>query len=115
MSGGGGIGGGGNPPPVISIVTKILTSLVTQIRIDFRDKDRFSGSDYEIWSMHMQGIFEEHELWDIVSGVTKEPAAGHADLPQWKKNDKKARNIILSCLDKSMMLHTTAAPTSNDV
>lgn len=115
--GGGGGGGGGNPqnppPPPAPAVTNVTN--VTQIRIDFRDKDRFNGNDYDIWSMRLQGIFEEHDLWDIVSGRSPKPAAGHADLPTWNKSDKRARNIILSALDKSMVHHTNAADTSSEV
>lgn len=112
MSGVGGGGGGGGlpPPPPPQNITNITT-----LKLDFRDKDRFAGQEYDVWAMRMQAIFEEHELWDIVNGTTAQPAAGHADLPQWTKLDKRARSLILQGLDRTMIHHTQAAPTSHGV
>lgn len=109
--GGGGSGGGGLPPPP---PPPNITNITT-LKVDFRDKDRFAGQEYNVWAMHMQVIFEEHELWNIVYGTTPEPAAGHADLPQWTRSDKRARSLILQRLDQTMIHHTQAAPTSHGV
>lgn len=48
-----------NPPNV----TQILN-----IKVDFKDKDRFAGQDYHVWAMRLQAIFEEQEVWDVVNG-----------------------------------------------
>lgn len=102
-----------NPPPVNPPAPQVTN--INHFKIDFRDKDRFSGSDYDIWEMRLQGIFEEHKLWGIVDGSIPEPAANHVDHPNWVKSDRKARNIILAVLDKTMMYHASSAFTSNAV
>lgn len=85
------------------------------VKIEFRDKDRFSGQEFDIWSMRMQVIFEEQEIWDVVTGTTPEPAPGSVERDHWLRQDRRARNILMQGLDRTMIHHTLAATTAHGI
>lgn len=93
-----------------------VLNYIKNMKNDFRDKDRFSGNYYDIWEMcrPARDIGGTGPV-GVVDGSLPAPADTHVDYSPWIKSDQKARNIILASLDKSMMYHTSATPTSQAI
>lgn len=88
-----------NPPQSVTINNTY--------KVEFHDRDRFNGQHFDIWMIRVRTILQELKLWDLVTGVDAKPAAAAAaEVKQaWDLKDLKARNVIQSALDLSMMTH----------
>lgn len=53
---------------------------------------KLSGANYASWQYRMQTMLERDEIWYVIDAAKPEEA--DATMPQWKKDDAKARAII---------------------
>lgn len=90
---------------------------INNYKVEFRDRDRFNGQHFDIWMIRVKSILQELQLWDIVTGTEVKPAPNAAAdvLQAWNLKDLKARNVIQSALDLTMMTHAQEAASSQSI
>lgn len=81
--------------------------MANAMKLNFKDKDRFSGSNYDVWAHRVKTLLQIEELWDIVNGTVLRPDANTlvADLNAWVKKDLRARAILELTIDNTMIRH----------
>lgn len=90
--------------------------MANQVKLDLKDKDRFTGQNYDVWAHRIRTILQIEDTWEIVDGTTTKPAApaaAQADITAWKKKDLRARAILELSIDSSMIHHIDDAVTSH--
>ena len=62
--------------------------------------DKYDGSKFLLWKMHMRFIFQSRDMFSIVNGTLQKSSLSDLDaLLQWEKKDKQAIVAILGTLD----------------
>ena len=62
--------------------------------------ERYDGSNFLLWKMHMRFIFQSRDMFSIVNGMLKKSSLSTpADQLQWEKKDKQAIVAILGIAD----------------
>lgn len=93
------------------------------ITFDFKEKDRFTGRDYERWRMRVVSILRDKEYLGHVDGTTPRPvpadsAAPTADetraMAAWDKVDQKVLTLLMQCLSTETMHHLYGVSTSKE-
>ena len=75
------------------------TSAMSDIR-ESSSVDRYNGSNFHLWKMHLSFIFQSRDLFPIINGTFKKAArSSAADKQIWEKKDKQAIVAILATLD----------------
>eukprot|EP00246_Nothoceros_aenigmaticus_P002185 TRINITY_DN1298_c0_g2_i7.p1 TRINITY_DN1298_c0_g2~~TRINITY_DN1298_c0_g2_i7.p1 ORF type:complete len:253 (-),score=43.21 TRINITY_DN1298_c0_g2_i7:865-1623(-) len=77
---------------------------------DFKEKDRFDGTNYTVWSLRMSALLKSKELWDVVSGMLAKPANLAADpavTTIWMKAKNQAVHVILGGISSDWMENIT--------
>ena len=89
--------------------------------------EKLNESNYHSWSQVIEPHLNDHDLWDVVNGTTKEPispavpagtqtaeqAPAHSTvlaeyemkMEEWKKKTKKGRKLIISMISPSIMVY----------
>ena len=76
--------------------------------------DRYDGSNFHLWKMHLSFIFQSRDLFSIVNGTLKKAALNTAaDKLIWEKKDKQAIVAILATLDSHHKAEVINCTTSN--
>ena len=76
-----------------------MMSDVAEIR-ESHTIDRYDGSNFLLWKMHMRFIFQSRDMYSIVNGTLKKSSlTDPAEQLQWEKKDKHAIVAILGTLD----------------
>lgn len=85
----------------------------TSIKLDLKDKDRFSRQNYDVWAHRLKTIFQIEESWDIVNDTTAKPVAPptQAEISGWEKKDLRSRAVLELSIQSSMMHHKDDAAT----
>lgn len=68
--------------------------------------------------MRLTQILEENELMSVVDGTDVKvtvPAKTADEILAWERKDRRARSILISALDKTMMPHTIGAKSAHAV
>lgn len=90
---------------------------------DFKEKDRFSGKDFKIWSVRVKAILEEKELWGHVTSQMARPtpvdpnhvtAAETRDMLAWDKDERKTHTILMQALTTETMHHMLSTVTTKE-
>lgn len=93
------------------------------ITFEFKEKDRFTGKDFEIWSMRVKSILLEKEWLPHVDGslprpVPANPAAPTAvemrNMQEWDKTDHKVLTLLMQCLAAETVHHLYGVTTSKE-
>lgn len=88
------------------------TTINNYTTFEFKDKDRFVGKDFEMWSTRIKAILLDRELWTYVSGGNLKPVPADPAAPtnaerqlaeRWEKEDRKARNVLMQGLGTETM------------
>ena len=58
--------------------------------------EKYNGTNFQLWKMHMQFIFQSQELWSIVNGTSSKDDA--IDQNAWEMKDKTAAIAILNAI-----------------
>lgn len=53
---------------LFKLVVMVQITVNNYITFEFKEKDRFVGKDFEIWSVRVKLILLDKELWGNVSG-----------------------------------------------
>ena len=78
--------------------------------------DRYDGSNFHLWKMHLSFIFQSRDQWSIVNGTLKKAAlSSAADKMLWEKKDKQAIVAILATLDSHHKAEVINCTTSNEM
>lgn len=56
---------------------------IVPLTIEFKDEDRFNGTDYSIWSMRLTQILEENESMGLLDDSIAQPATPSKDVLTW--------------------------------
>ena len=56
--------------------------------------------NYMTWKLAIRYVLEEHEVWNVVSGMTVRPAAEGQAQAEWDRKDFRGRATIVRCLDE---------------
>lgn len=87
----------------------------TSARSDTRESssvDRYNGSNFHLWKMHMSFIFQSRELFSIVNGTLKKVDLSIvADKMMWEKKDK----AIVATLDTFHKAEVINCTTSHEM
>jgi transposase InsO family protein len=79
--------------------------------------EKLNESNYRSWSQVIESHLDDQGLWDIVIGTEKKPTnpsssestaettAGDTAVEEWTKKAKKARKIIISTINPSVMIY----------
>lgn len=51
---------------------------IVHMKIDFKEKNRFAGTHFDVWAMRVKTILKENDLWAVVDGTSPRPAQGAA-------------------------------------
>ena len=78
--------------------------------------DRYDGSNFVLWKMHMRFIFQSRDIYSIVNGTLKKSSlTTPAEQLQWEKKDKQAIVAILGTLDSFHKQEVINCSTSHDM
>jgi hypothetical protein len=78
--------------------------------------DRYDGSNFLLWKMHMRFIFQSRDMYSIVNGTLKKSSlTTPADQLQWEKKDKQAIVAILGTLDSFHKQEVINCSTSHEM
>ena len=73
--------------------------------------DRYDGSNFLLWKMHMRFIFQSRDMYSIVNGTLKKSSlTTPAEQLQWEKKDKQAIVAIFGTLDSSISERSSIVP-----
>ena len=73
--------------------------------------EKYNGTNFQLWKMHMQFIFQSRELWSIVNGTSSKEDA--IDQNAWEKKDKTAAVAILNAISSLHRQELISCLTSN--
>jgi hypothetical protein len=63
--------------------------------------DKLTSQNYPIWSIQLEMLLIQNELWGVVNGTKSNPSSAVVAYTTWKIKDSKARSdIILHCGNK---------------
>ncbi|CEL64015.1 hypothetical protein RSOLAG1IB_10998 [Rhizoctonia solani AG-1 IB] len=68
--------------------------------------------DYQVWRIHMTDMFEDVEVWDIVSGTSTRDSAN--DTTAWDKRNRAALGALRRRVDTGPMIHVARATSVKD-
>lgn len=111
--GGPGAAGGQVAVPVIAPMAASSSSAS-----DFKEKDRFDGTNYTVWALRMSASLKSKELWDVVSGTLAKPADLAADpvaTALWVKANNQAIHVILGGISSDWMENITQNLTAKEL
>ena len=74
---------------------------------------KYNGTNFQLWKMHMQFIFQSRELWSIVNGTSLKEHA--IDQSAWEKKDKTAAVAILNAISSVHRQELVSCLTSNEM
>lgn len=78
--------------------------------------EKYDGTNFQLWKMHMSFIFQLRDLFRIVSGVDKKlESMFAAEQATWNKRDKAAAVAILSAIDKFHKQEVIHCLTTSDM
>ena len=78
--------------------------------------DRYDGSNFLLWKMHMRFIFQSRDMYSIVNGTIKKSSiTDPAEQLLWEKKDKHAIVAILGTLDSFHKQEVINCSTSHDM
>ena len=78
--------------------------------------DKYNGSNFHLWKMHLSFIFQSRDLFPIVNGTFKKVAlSSPADKAMWEKKDKQAIVAILATLDAHHRAEVINCATSHEL
>ena len=78
--------------------------------------DKYNGTNFHLWKMHLSFIFQSRELFSIVNGTSKKSALTTvADKMTWEKKDKQAILAILATLDSFHKAEVINCTTSHEM
>ncbi|EUC58659.1 hypothetical protein RSOL_271040 [Rhizoctonia solani AG-3 Rhs1AP] len=69
--------------------------------------------DFQIWKIHMEDMFQDVEVLDIVDGTTARPS-GTTDAALWDKKNKAALGALRCRVDTGPMTHVALCTTVSD-
>ena len=91
------------------------TSAMSDIR-ESSSVDKYNGTNFHLWKMHLSFIFQSRELFSIVNGTSKKSALTTvADKMTWEKKDKQAILAILATLDSFHKAEVINCTTSHEM
>ena len=75
--------------------------------------DKFNGVNFSLWKFKMEMVLASMDLWEIVDGSEKAPAAdGDAKaIKEYQRREKKAKNKERECANKAQDGIGTEMPT----
>lgn len=74
---------------------------------------KLSGANYSSWQYRMQTLLERDEVWYVI--VTAKPEEQDATLPQWKRDDAKARATIAFFVEDSQLRFIKKSTTAREM
>jgi hypothetical protein len=78
--------------------------------------DRYDGTNFLLWKMHMRFIFQSRDMYSIVNGTLKKDSlTDPAEQLQWEKKDKQAIVAILGTLDSFHKQEVITCSTSHEM
>lgn len=78
--------------------------------------DRYDGSNFLLWKMHMRFIFQSRDMYSIVNGTIKKSSiTDPTEQLLWEKKDKQAIVAILGTLDSFHKQEVINCSTSHDM
>ena len=78
--------------------------------------DRYDGTNFLLWKMHMRFIFQSRDMYSIVNGTIKKASlTDPAEQLQWERKDKQAIVAILGTLDSFHKQEVINCSTSHDM
>src|ERR1700738_1723924 len=78
--------------------------------------EKYDGSNFALWKMHMRFIFQSRDTYSIVDGtITKSSLPTPAEQLQWEKKDKQAIVAILGALDSFHKQEVINCSTSHEM
>ena len=78
--------------------------------------DRYDGSNFLLWKMHMRFIFQSRDMFSIVNRTLKKSSLSNpTDQLQWEKKDKQAIVAILGTLDSFHKQEVINCSTSHEM
>lgn len=90
---------------------------------EFKEKDKFSGKDFEIQAARLKAILEDKEIWGHVTGQTAKPvpvdparptAAETRDIAAWDEDERKTRTVLMQALSTETMHHMLSTSTAKE-
>ncbi|POS85585.1 hypothetical protein EPUL_003892 [Erysiphe pulchra] len=76
-----------------------ITTIPRDVLSLFNGFDKLDGENWNLWKGHMQDNLEMCELWDIVTGIEKEPNnLSFEHIKAWKRRELIARVVIKNSL-----------------
>jgi len=78
--------------------------------------ERYDGTNFHLWKMHMSFIFQSRELFGIVNGnEQKSDCATVEERAQWEKRDKQAIVAILAAISSKHRAEVINCSTSHEM
>ena len=97
------------------LTTKLVMADIGEIR-ESHTVDRYDGSNFLLWKMHMRFIFQSRDMYSIVNGQLKKSSlTTHAEQLQWEKKDKQAIVAILGTLGSFHKQEVINCSTSHEM
>ena len=98
-----------------TLTKKFVMTDVGEIR-ESHTVDRYDGSNFLLWKMHMRFIFQSRDIYSIVNGTLKKSSlTTPAEQLQWEKKDKQAIVTILGTLDSFHKQEVINCSTSHEM
>jgi len=76
---------------------------------------KYNGENFQIWKFQMQIIFEAKEMFDIVRGTERCPAADNPNFKEWTKKNNIAKMIITMALETKYIQQIINCRTAADI
>lgn len=76
---------------------------------------KFTGKNYDQWSLIMENLLKAHEFWDVVEKGVGTETTDFAAFKARKLIDLKAKNILFQAIDWGTLDSILCKDTSKDI
>ena len=79
------------------------------------ESNKLDGSNYSNWKFKMQTMPEVQSAWMIANGDEPKPTAGTTSVPDWEKQEGKAKMVLKMSVKDCIIPHIRECKSSNEI
>ncbi|QRW04445.1 Copia protein [Ceratobasidium sp. AG-Ba] len=105
------------PAAATTVTVPVLTMSTPTVIIADRNYSiaKLQGQDdYQVWRIQMEDMFQDVDVWDIVSGTSARPSTAGDPQTAWDKKNKAALGALRRRVDTGPMIHVARADSATN-
>ncbi|QRW09844.1 Copia protein [Ceratobasidium sp. AG-Ba] len=105
------------PAAATTVTVPVLTMSTPTVIIADRNYSiaKLQGQDdYQVWRIQMEDMFQDIDVWDIVSGTSTRPSTAGDPQTAWDKKNKAALGALRRRVDTGPMIHVARADSATN-